>query len=308
MAKTWRTSWLGALLLVALTVSPAGAVIIIAKSDPDRPIKGFLIRESESGVEFDELLPGGELRRRALPRAAIELVLYAFSAERLQSLDPKKPQDYRIYAEELAEKPDPEARALAIRLYLIAAYLDPPGLGRGCLLAMSPLAAAPHEERKYRAMAYLLDPAHDRGALRPPSVVSLDAAGLTDLQRKALATGLRALRSGDKSLAQQTSQQPPFRIALEQFESLLSLDEFVAAARDPRELLSPGLLKRIVQLELALSPAPGARRADEGGRPLSWSELVAQGRDRRATPLTLEALTPYDPRQSVYRDGKWVEP
>ena len=82
---------------------------------------------------------------------------------------PDRPQAYRDYAEELAEKrDDPEARMTSLRLYLIAAHLDPERLGRGCLLGMSNLAETPFEARKYRALAYLLDPKHDRTIFQLP--------------------------------------------------------------------------------------------------------------------------------------------
>ena len=50
---------------------------------------------------------------------------------------------------------------MALRLFLIAAHLDPQKLGPSSLLGMSLLASTPAEVRKYRAMAFLLDPKGD---------------------------------------------------------------------------------------------------------------------------------------------------
>jgi len=46
-------------------------------------------------------------------------------------------------------------------LYLIAAYRNPQELGRSSLLGMTALARTPAEERRFRAMTYLLGDDHD---------------------------------------------------------------------------------------------------------------------------------------------------
>ena len=71
-----------------------------------------------------EKLPDGEFRVREIKRSDIDDVIFPVSSERLEQLDPGDPKAYRDYAEELAEKcEDPDARATAIRLYVLAAYL-----------------------------------------------------------------------------------------------------------------------------------------------------------------------------------------
>jgi hypothetical protein len=90
--------------------------------------------------------------------------------KRLEALSPAKPKEYRDYAEELAaHQGDPEARYMAQRLFLIAAYLAPKELGSSCMLRMSALASSTAEARKYRAMAFLLDPGAGPDILKVPA-------------------------------------------------------------------------------------------------------------------------------------------
>jgi hypothetical protein len=90
---------------------------------------------------------------------------------------------------------------MALRLFLIAAYLDPQKLGPGCLGSMVPLAGTPAEARKCRAMAYLLDPSGDAaqlktGAAKPAELPAAQAGALKDFLR-----ALRYYRAGQISLA-----------------------------------------------------------------------------------------------------------
>ena len=86
--------------------------------------------------------------------------------ERLAELDPARPQSYLEYAEELAEKRrDPEARDAAMRLFAIAAARGESKVRHSALLGLIELARSPQEERRFRAAAYLHDPAHDLSLL-----------------------------------------------------------------------------------------------------------------------------------------------
>jgi len=60
------------------------------------------------------------------------------------------------------KKLDPEARQMAVRLFQIAAWLDPAKTGRGALLGLVSVAHSGEEEARFRAAAYLFDPRHDK--------------------------------------------------------------------------------------------------------------------------------------------------
>ncbi len=164
----WAVLLVGALIFLA--PQPASAVIIFLKGQ-DQPLLGYLVRETSDVVVFRQLLEDGQQRRRTLSKSEIEDLIISVSDERLEKLERSDPQAYREYAEELSEKrKDPDAQETAIRLFLIAAYLDTDRLGRSCLLGMAGLARDEAEQRRFMAMAYLLDPKHDSSLLKSPTV------------------------------------------------------------------------------------------------------------------------------------------
>ena len=158
--------------LILFAARPASAVIIFLKGQ-DQPLLGYLVRETSDVVVFRQLLEDGQQRRRTLSKSDIEELINSVSDERLETLERSDPQAYREYAEELSEKrKDPDAQQTAIRLFLIAAYLDTDRLGRSCLLGMAGLARDEAERRRFMAMAYLLDPKHDTNLLKSRTVTS----------------------------------------------------------------------------------------------------------------------------------------
>ena len=126
------------------------------------------------------LLPDGKEKIKDYELSKIDII-YQIDVERLKKLDKNDPKAYYDYAEELADKKwkdDPEARDMARRLFLIAAYLDPRQFGRSALLSMIPLAGTEAEARRCRAMAFLLDPKGDDKVLNwdavTPPLMSAD--------------------------------------------------------------------------------------------------------------------------------------
>lgn len=293
------------LCLLVVWTTPCFGVIILEKGGGSEPIKGFLVSQNEARVVIDELLPSGETRQRVFPRSAIDVMIISVASDRLEALQPDQPQAYRDYADELAEKrEDPEARRTAIRLYLLAAYLDPPGQGRSSLLSMAGLARSPNEERRFRAMVYLLDPAHDRGVLKPPSFAAATTTNLTDSQRTMLLTAIRALRSGDRREALNYSRRPLFQEAMKRYASVLTPEEFGVAAADRDKALSGPLLGKLITLELLLLNLP--LRDQPAMADVPWTSIVATRQDTPVTPLSLETITEFDPAESVFKDNRWT--
>jgi hypothetical protein len=176
--------WCGVVVGWCLAAHAGWAATVLLKNEAT-PVRGYLVAEDEQSVTLRVLEANGDWRERRILRESIEIVIRPVDAARLAELDPKFPRAYRDYAEELAEKRvDPEARETAIRLYLIAAYLAPDELGRSALLGMVPLARHEPERRRFRAMAYLLDPAGDRQLLQPGSLERGGAEGAESDQVK----------------------------------------------------------------------------------------------------------------------------
>jgi hypothetical protein len=277
------------LLGLAVCVEYASGAIVLLKG-ADEPVAGIIQSQDENHIVIQQQLPDGKSRMRDILRSEIEDVILTV---------------YRDYAEELAEKRrDPEAAAVSLRLYLIAAYLAPESLGRSSLLGMLNLADSPAEERKYRAMAYLLDPQHDKRILREAGQAAPTTDAADEETTTMLIAALRAARRGDQRTLANMLKRPSFREALQQWPSGLSYDEF---ANLPEEL-PPETLARLLQLELVLSRQSRPEGPEDEEQSASWSWIVQRDGTEPVPSLTLETLTQYDPRDCVFRDGKWIRP
>ncbi len=301
---------LSALVLLAAG-RPAGAVVVLLKGGKP-PIKAALVREDTDTIVVRQTRADGSTYLRQIPRAEIDEVLVTVSPQRLAELAPDNPSAYRDYADELAEKrEDPDAREAAIRLYLIAAWLDPPRLGRACLLGMAGLARSAAEERKFRAMAFLLDPEHDRRLLQAPDVSAGPAASERRELPASVLKPIRLLRQGKADSARMLAERGYYRKQFAQFEEFLSFDEFMRACREYRRKPPPSdLLGKLLQIELVFSGdiQPVGEAAAAAPVADTWSDAVRMGRMEPMPALSLESLTDLDPRKCLYRDGQWVAP
>ena len=290
-------------LLLAIQASPVRAVIVFEKGK-DQPTVGYLERQDENLIVIREQLPGGRTQIRELLRSEIDDILITVSNERLESLSPDKPATYRDYAEELAEKrKDPDARATGLRLYLIAAHLDSAKLGRSSLLGMVGLARTPSETRRFRAMAYLLDPNHDRSLLQGSPNATGPPAIVDDEGREVLLKAIQAFRRGE-SRWRTLADREIVKKAFERFSDVLSHEEFISVGKET----PPDVLRKVLTLELILAGKDGSERKQHSKEVAPWSRIV----DREGTVavpwLSLETITEFDPRECLFRSGNWGRP
>jgi hypothetical protein len=176
-----------ALLIAALWARPAQAVVVLPKG-AKQPIMGYLVRQDDRNVVVREELPGGKSRENSFAKKDLDELIITVSPQRLTLLDPSKPQDYREYAEELAEKQrDPEARDTAIRLYAIAAARGDDKLRHSALLGLIALARNPDEERFFRAAAYWFDADHDAAVLTSSLTIDSESSWSENVRIRGLA-------------------------------------------------------------------------------------------------------------------------
>ena len=90
------------LVVCLVLVQPAQAVVVYKKGS-NKPVAGHLVRQNDKEVVVRDEASSG-LKEIAIPRSEIEDLIETVSAERLAILDSSRPQEYREYAEELAEK------------------------------------------------------------------------------------------------------------------------------------------------------------------------------------------------------------
>jgi hypothetical protein len=300
------------LAAVWCAVRPAAAVVVF-KRGQTQPVTGYLDLETDTSVTLRQPLADGQSREVTIAKAEIDDLLHSVDPARLSALDPSRSQEYREYADELAEKKlDPEARDAAIRLYAIAAHLAssarPPGDAKGALLGLISLARSPEEEARFRAAAYLADPRHDAAILRPLSVATSAGIGRSDPQARAkLLEAVRHARQGKGDVAARLVQRPEIRAELEAARAILSPDEFAAICRTKEPARAE--LAKLLRLELALEAASLPKLPPTNARQAAtaWSQTLKQPQ-AALRPVDIEHLTEFNPRKSLFRGGKWVEP
>jgi hypothetical protein len=292
---------------VLASASPLVAAAVLLK-DRTEPVIGTLLREDKDRVVLRTLDADGKSHEQTFQRSEIDQLVPAYSTERLAELDPAKPAMYRDYAEELrAHRRDPEARDMALRLYLTAAWLDRANLGRSSLLGMISLARSPQEERKFRAALYLIDPRTRLETLQAPTTSTPAPASEEDSAvARELLRAARLLRTGKGATARSIVEKPAVEKLLANYNRIFSKADFNAAAGqatlERRELRQVLLLE--LELDALLQPTAAT---SEPAASLAWSREL-QGIGGKAVPsLSLETLTEFDPRQCVWREGKWVE-
>lgn len=283
-----------------LSLFGESAAVVVFEQGKPQPTVGYLVREEPDRIVLREVLPDGNQVTRSILRGDISELLIAVSAQRLERLHPADPNAYRDYAEELAAKhKDPDARQTGLRLYLIAAYLEPQRLGRSCLLGMLPLARNRQEERRFRAMAYLLDPQHDRSLLKP---VPQPAGGGSPGEDSGMLKAVRAMRRGQRRMALAIADREPVRAEFQHFSDVMSWEQFHSIGDE----IGPEMLRKLLVLEWMLTRSPDEVAAAERGT--VWSQLADRQQLAPVLPLTLETLTEFDPRECLYRHGRWVRP
>lgn len=320
MSRTPRVQfaagWL-ALVLLCMTVSPLHAVVVLIKGQ-DEPKVGYLIERTDALLVMQVQQPDGTFQRETFPADQVDAVVQSVSTERLEALSPDQPSAYREYAEELADKRrDPEAADAALRLYAIAAHLDPQGQGRGSLLGMTRLVDDPEKIRRLRAMAYLADPRHDPALLQKTatSAAAPEEDPEQDTLRDDLLLTLRNLRRGNKKEAKQTLDRPEIRAAwparVPQISLADSLDLAEGTCPGCQTGPAPPYLKpKLIAAELSLLPPVNRPKPKAAASPQSrpWSELADSQHHKPLATLSLKHLTGHDPAKSIYRNGKWQAP
>ncbi|MFI4876134.1 MAG: hypothetical protein ACIALR_12375 [Blastopirellula sp. JB062] len=303
-----RTACLLGIAILSLPSLAKGAVVLV-RGEPE-PASGYVERRPGGVLLLRIPQGGGKSVTREIPLADVEEVIETVSPNRLAELDPAQPDDYRNYAEELAQKKvDPEARETALRLFLIAARLDPQRLGRSSLLGMTSLARSSEEARRFRAMAFLLDPDHDVRLIQDRPATQLASTDKVEEWSDLIITGLRKLRGGDYRSARSILRRNDIEKAFDDLVSEISYEECQAILTrtcdgcEGSKIPLP-LIRKLVLAELALLPKVRNVDAEEPG----WAELTAAENHQPLPTLTLETITEFDPRNSVYRQKQWKAP
>lgn len=266
---------------------------------------GRISARSESEIIFLERVNADNYIERRIPAGNIASLIQTIEDPQLRELNPAEPKKYLQLAEKLATfRADPEARDLAIRLYVIAADLAADTEKSHCLQSLIALGRSDDERRRLRELAFLVDVTAGAdilsdGSSAVPSVPEpREIAELIPLVQQIL----RQESAAAALLAQATVHEQFQRLAAARLLStpggLARLQELAAARQH-----SLDDLQWLIQLELALlqlargEPGPRART--------SWFEASRDASSATWSLPTLATVTEFDPANNVFRDGKW---
>ncbi|MGF1579895.1 MAG: hypothetical protein ACFCD0_11070 [Gemmataceae bacterium] len=351
MLRHWSiVAFVALLCLVTLPADGQAIVLEVKAGETKTFVRGVLVGETKEEIVVKVDLPDGTTQEKTFQLSDVA-VIYKVNRELLKTLtDPKQITRYAQFADQyakLAKKhDDPEAKALATRLYLIAASRSSGTQRSKLLVAMAGVARSAGEARRIRALAYLSDPQRDQRILASDP---LQGIRKNELPWAEFREALRSMRSGqiqkalekikDQGVARCFANIPGF-ISLQEFHKLCGkmqcpcngtgstpCTKCKGAGRTRRGVclncngrgrivcgncdgrgvsqeLSETQLRTILKTELHLEDKGPARR---NNRELSWgSQLSNDGAAFRE--LSLETVTEFDPKECVYRDGKWEAP
>ncbi len=296
---------------VALTLTPlAGLPADVVYLADDTRVFGRLDRQTDEHVFFQQRIGPNQYRERTIRQDQIVTMVRTIDQDRLAALRPDNPADYRDYAEELAAaSDDPEARDLALRPYLLTAYLAPHDLRESALLGMIRVARNDMERRRCEVLAFQLLGRHliRAGDPVPPTdpVEAIDRAAVQDLL-----SAIRLIRRGRSPASASLIDQPPQRRVIQRFSHICSWQELVNWSNQTE--LSTADLAKLLRLELALIRQADDSTSDEpppteGPPSASWSRTLRQN----AQPVALvdfSNVCEFDVNHSVFRDGQWTSP
>jgi len=308
--------WIAIVLLIAIDVvfPTQGLADVIWIRGQNGPIYGRIESESDQEVQIRVFENGRYGQKTGIPREQIDLLVVNIDAKRLAQLDPSKPESYRDYAEELAsQKNDPAAKALAQRLYLLAAASAEPNrtkgatrkmaLRRSALLGLAAIEDSAAERRRIDVLRHLIDPdSSDIGTLTAGDRASIPQS----ISKKQLMLELvHAIRQEKSERARQLLNSPENRSVFEGWRELCSFAELEQMALVNRP--SRVQLSKLLAIELQIVRDVNSANISTPQH-LNWGDYAVQVSNTLGVLPTLENITPFDPRKSVFRDGIWVEP
>lgn len=295
-----------AVLLTTLSASADTLWLV----DDNEPRFGRVVRRQDN----DDLvfkLRGEDNTYSELTFAAekIETLVVNIDVARLEHLDRGNLNQYHEYAEELAEqKLDPEARDLAIRLYLITAAAanrrHDLGLVESALTGLPELARNEQEREAFDRLLTLYARNPRSESTRLASKKQDPVASTDDRARQQLLQAIRLIRREDNASAIKILNTPDVLAELGKWSELVSAGDIRLMTGSTR--LSLPQLRKMLTLEIALQDFKN--QPQRSNQPLSWSEQAQEPMSGWTQLPSFENVTEFDPDKSVFRNGQWVKP
>ncbi len=263
------------------------------------PVYGVVESSDESSIRFRQTADGKTFESVLLDRTAIVLIVSNFDRQRLTALVPGDWQTWHQYAEELmSQERDPVARNLAMRLLVIVVGNSSNAEQRDAALAdLISLARNDDEFKKLQRIRYL-----ETGVKPPQLKKSQPEATSSPVDRIDAIQLVQSIRNGELIDEQLRNEQ--LKATIDTFENACSWQELVRISKSNR--IDDQQLRSLVALEYQLrisDAAPAKSRAAE----TSWHLLAGRAGTSSLTLPTIENVTEFDPSQTSFVDGKWIQ-
>lgn len=288
--------------VVCLTIALSGFAFctladaaVVYKKNNSKPIYGFVVRKSDTEIVMNQEVDGRSVEV-TIPMSEVDEFIETVSEKRLSELSPAIPSSYRDYAEELmVKKLDPEAKQMAIRLFLIAASLDESSLRSSSLRSLVGLARNDKEREKFVSLNIRFG---------EPDSINTDSKLVATAQldadtRSELVKGLRLVRTGKGQEALKVFNSPSAKTALAKVVFLITENEIRLAANANK--LGDRILQRLLRAEQFLRFPTQAETSSDSR---SWSNILRK-QTKPVTRVTIENATEFDPNRKMFRNGRW---
>lgn len=266
----------------------------------EAPRYGRVKSQNGTTVEF-EFSDSGATKTIQVDRSDILELVVTVDPKVLESLHPNNLKPYLDYAEELSSfRVDPYAMGVAKRLNLIVARWGSAELRQSAFRQLESICEG-QERRQVQRLAFVYDSTFEIGRANE-SRVALDPAivgTLVDIVRH-----LRRGRPSDaRRLLSQSEEQ--VKTVLDSYSEICNLEELTAAVNATR--ITGAQQSQIIQLEQSLL-AGKAAQATQADVARNWSLASQQIATLQLTLPEFDQVLPFDPRLTLYRHGKWVQP
>lgn len=303
------------LLLVVVCCIHSSVADVVWVDGQAKPLYGQIISNTPEQIDL-QVFENGKLGRiEKISRSRIEQFISNIDTQRLEKLSPDKPADYRDYAEELAsQRADPAARQLAHRLYVIAAANSEGDnetaneIRNSALAGLISIADSDADRARLQLLRFLVSPDVDQVETFSESK---SAAPYSEDQAQLMLKLVQAIRKENFEQAVEMLSSRDKQAVFQIWSKTCSLEELNRIARVNRP--SKPQLSKLLRIELQIlssaDPLTGETPSTlPSGRRQSWGDFATQGTGFLSVVPSFENVTSIDPRNSVFRSGRWVKP
>ena len=290
-------------ILVVAWLTPLGSLPAdVLYLDDNSHVFGRVDRENETHIFFKQRTGPGQYRDRTFHRDEVISVVTTIDTDRLRTLTPNEPHEYYDYAEELAVgKTDPEARDLARRLFLLAAYLGNADLRQSSFLGLISVSRNAKEEIRIRGLANLIlaDPSIDW--LSKPRL-DVDHDPLDSQVTKDLLGAVKSLRQGQVASARKLVDGTEIKQLMSRLRHICTWQELRNWTND--EQLTHGAFAKLLKLELALRQLEVNKDLWPTLEKPTWSEQLIE-ENTSVYLIRLSNVCDVDVTKTIFQNGTW---